>query len=907
MKKNLRSCMEQPEYGRSVCLLDMNGYDWIEASGMKPDLGHKKCAHLTAAWRFAQSDRVRVPLETSDLSGYRYLTFSAFAAQGEGGSFSLRFESDETAGGESGYSCLLPITRNGWNDYRVELPTLAARRQPAGWDRITGIVMDCAVGGQANSTATVLYFDNFYLWDGLAPQIYVRMPELKGAAMFSRTAAYAVVDRKRLPIAPDADPAARPFEEDGILWVPMAPIAAAIAHRAVVDNKANTLTFTYRRKKYAFSGDSEAFEVDGEKRRLGFLPKIAGGTLFFPAQYVMEFFRWRQIFTSPLGLIILSNRRNVFDAARDAGLLWQLNAEITFVQPSAERVAEDLHRKIPNADRCRLFLTHDEWFSLRRAAKKPGEERRLMELVKKKYGKQTDAYRNAPSGSTAWTTCEQILAWAELYRVTGERNYAMRVLDEMNALARLESWGAENSVHDALAVGYACAVGYDWCRQTWTEAQKAPLERAMLRFALRPGVDALRRLGRMWHAGTSESAENLCALTALALALAEAYPETSYRVFRFGGSSLAACFAAYAPDGGYPEGVRAWERATRALALTVAMLRCACGTDYGFASAPGFAQTAAFGRGVETANGAWTLSGAKSGMLDTAVFGWFSLTYGNETYAWLRRQDLLSGRKTVSPYDLIFYRPLRMTESPVLPLDSVWRRAGIVTMRSAWSEDAVFAGLHGGSNHEVGGALDAGGFCLEMGGVRFLSAAGNTAADEPLIRRRAEWQNTVTVDAPDAPYPDQNPQAVAPITEAKSAPDRVFATVDMSGISDKTMRAKRGLLLYAHRSVAVVQDEMQLSGAGSVAWNACTDATVTRNGGRYLLLEKNGKTLLCRIYGGGNAKFETIPVGETGVTHLVIRVEAKERVRLAVAFALTDATDAKLYELQPMTKWESLQ
>ena len=44
MKKNLRSCIEQPEYSEAVCFLDMNGYDWIEASGMKPDLGHKKSA-----------------------------------------------------------------------------------------------------------------------------------------------------------------------------------------------------------------------------------------------------------------------------------------------------------------------------------------------------------------------------------------------------------------------------------------------------------------------------------------------------------------------------------------------------------------------------------------------------------------------------------------------------------------------------------------------------------------------------------------------------------------------------------------------------------------------------------------------------------------------------------------------
>ena len=907
MKKNLRSCIEQPEYGEPVCLLDMNGYDWIEASGMKPDLGHKKSAHLTAGWHFGERTEVRIALGTVDLSERRYLTFSVFAVQGEGGSFSLRFESDAEEGGESGYVTLLPVSRNGWNDYRLELPTLTSRGEPQGWDHVRAIVLNCAIGGQSNSTATRLSFDNFYLWEELAPQCYVRMPELKGAAMLSRTAAYAVVDRKRVPIAPDCDPAARPFEADGILWLPMAPIAAVLAHKAVVDNKANTLSFTYRRKKYVFSGDGEAYTVDGERFRLGFLPRIAGGTLFFPAQYVMEFFRWRQIFTSPLGLIVLSNRRNVFDAARDPETLWRLNAEITFVQPDAGRILEDLHRKIPNADRCRLLLTHDEWFELRRAAKKLGEARQVMDMVKRRYGKQTEAYLGEPTGDTSWSSCENLLAWSALYRVTGERVYAMRVLDEMTALSALDGWGAEESLNRALGVGYACAIGYDWCRQAWNEAQKAPLERAMLRYALRPGVEHLRGRGKMWRAGTAESAENHCALIAMALALAETYPETAYRVFRFGGSGLLSCFAAYAPDGGYPEGVGAWERATRALALTIAMLRSACGTDYGFASAPGFAQTAAFALHLETRNGAWDLAGTRQGALDTAVLGWFSKQYGDPTYAWLRRRELLSGKKAVSPYDLCFFTSVGEVESPILALDSIWRRAGIATLRSGWGEDANLIALHGGSNHAFGAALDAGSILLEMGGIRFLSATGGAEELPALLRRRAEGQNTVAVDPPAEPYPDQDVRAVSKLVEAKSAPDRAFAAVDLGGISEKLLRAKRGVLLWARRSVAVVQDELQLTEPGTVVWGAWTEATVVRNGGRYLLLERGGRILLCRIYGGGNARFETSVANGTGFTRLTVRAEVKEKLRMAVAFALTDTPDARLYDLQPMSKWVELQ
>ena len=104
MKKNLRSCMEQQDFGEPECLLDMNDYGLITAGGLTPDLRHKKSAHMSAAWSFAAATEVRIPLPVSDLSGYRWLTFSVFAAAGQGGSFRLRFESDAEQG-KAGKEC----------------------------------------------------------------------------------------------------------------------------------------------------------------------------------------------------------------------------------------------------------------------------------------------------------------------------------------------------------------------------------------------------------------------------------------------------------------------------------------------------------------------------------------------------------------------------------------------------------------------------------------------------------------------------------------------------------------------------------------------------------------------------------------------------------------------------------
>ena len=118
MKKNLRNCIEQPMPGERLDLLNPGDPGVAQAAGLLPDVNHAK----TALWRFAEVKRVRFALKSQAFSAFRFFTFSVWAAGGAGGTFLLRLESDQTPGGESGYTCLLPVTRNGWNDYRIELP-----------------------------------------------------------------------------------------------------------------------------------------------------------------------------------------------------------------------------------------------------------------------------------------------------------------------------------------------------------------------------------------------------------------------------------------------------------------------------------------------------------------------------------------------------------------------------------------------------------------------------------------------------------------------------------------------------------------------------------------------------------------------------------------------------------------
>ena len=917
MKKNLKGCVEQVYFEEPVCILDMNDYEMIESNGLSTDLGHKKSAHMTARWDFSVSTNARILLGDPDLSAYRCVTFSVFAINGEGGSFRIRFESDAQNGGDSGYVATLPICRNGWNDYRLELPFLQARLQAQGWDHIRAIELDAAAGGQANRPDTVLCLDNVYAWTEQAPKTYIRMPELKGAAMFSKSSAYAVIDRRRLPIAPDADPSARPFEDSGILWLPMAPIAAVIGHRAVVDNKANTLSFSYRRKQYDFVGGSDAYTVNGEAQRLPFKPVVRGGTLFFPSGYLAEFFHWRQIFTDPAGPVILSNRKNAFDSRRDGPILRCLNAELTFVDPTGEEILEDLHRKIPNPDKGRLLLLPEEWMAQRKLSKTDAVLGELLEKLKNTYGAKTALYAEAPvfaSGKPeedAWDQAAskasaRLLSFAALYRMTGEKQYNERCAAECEAIADLTDWNAEASMASAAPLALAVTLAYDWCHSIWSEGRKARIERAVLRYFMRPGVEAYNGRARMWRSGSAASAEINCALTAAALAFANVYPETALKLLRHSLRNVLPCFDAYAPDGGYPEGVAAWERSTRALTLLIAMLRSAVGKDYGLATAPGFSATARFAVFTETDNGSWNFHGDAVRSVNTSVFGWFSREYQNSVYAWIRQRDVRTGKKALDVADLIWYAPISNETPPSLPLDAVYRRAGLAMFRTGWKQGGTFLALHGGSNHEAGIELNAGSFLLEMGGERFFADISGCEALPRLLRARAEGQNTLVVDPTDSHTPDQNPDAVAQITEARSTAAHAYAIVDMTSTNDLITRGKRGILLTNQRSVAVVQDELTVSQPTEAVWSAYTPAQVLSASARTVVLKLNGQMLVCKLSGAGNARFAWEAMENSPFVRITVRASVKDKLRMAVAFRLLregDSKSEKLYELRPMSAW----
>ena len=907
MKKNLKICVEQPLYDEPLCLVNVNDCELIERSKMTPDLVHKRSAHISAAWRFADRTEVTVPMRDANLTAYRYLSFSVFSVNGAGATFSVIFES----GDDAGYECRLSIAHDGWNEYRIELPFMRAFRTPLGWDQISGIRFDCVFGGQSNRLDTVLYFDSLFVRKNSAPHLYETMPELKGAAVFAKCGNYAIVNRRRVALSMDGE-AASPYEENGVWWIPMGAIAAGMAYSAVADNKALTLSFTYRRKKYEFGADRAAVFVNGEAQSLAFSPVARCGTLFFPAEYVRDFFRWRHVFVDPIGLIAFSNRKAIFDRVADADRIWQLVADMTLDRPSGEQIKNDLHKMIKNPGKSRVLMSNEALVALRKLAKTDDTLKDLVAAFKLEYGLKSDRFLSRPtvdaSDDALTAAAERLIAFSMLYRVTGDKVYSERTAKEAEALATLSSWG-DASMCTTAEVAFGVSIAYDWCHNGWSEARKAIIERAILRNALRPAVEAYNGGQRTWDGGSAVAAEINMGFLAAALALADVYPETTLKIFTRVLRNAEQIMPAFSPDGGFAEGVHAWERAARATAFLVRMLQTACGKDYGFSKLPGFAATAYFPMYSETANGAWNYHNDSATAVDTSALSCYTQITANPVFAWWRRKELLTCKKQVNAYDLLFFVPTEEKDYN-LPLDAVYRNAGLAMMRADREGSGMIACLHGGKNNDRDSDLDVGSFILECAGERFICETGGVPSIPTLLRRRAEGQNTVVINPTEEHIPDQNPGACAPLAEMKSSAERVFAILDMSDASDALIRAKRGVMLTENRTVAVVQDEMTMTEASNVLWSIYTPADVRLSAsGRAAWLTINEKTMLCKLCGVGYpARFEAA-VGESGLTKLFVRIEGKSQLRMAVVFRMAmegDKLSDKHYELVPMSHWNEL-
>ena len=583
-----------------------------------------------------------------------------------------------------------------------------------------------------------------------------------------------------------------------------------------------------------------------------------------------------------------------------------VEAEKPIVPPPAAILAK-LRKEHP-----RLLARAGDWARLRERA---GADAKLKEWHQKLRDKAERILTESPSRyeipdglrllATSRRVLDRVYTLALLNRLDGDRRYAERAWQELQAAANFKDWNPRHFL-DTAEMTHAFAIGYDWLYAEWTDDQRATLRDAMLKKGLEPALGCYR--GTATYPAFPKMRHNwnqVCngGIGMGALAIADEAPELTGEILHDALESLQLPMSEFAPDGAWKEGPGYWNYATDYNVVFLAALESALGTDFGLSQMTGFADTGLFpiyltgplGRTLNYADGG-------DGAIRAPQMFWLARAFRRPEYA--RYEAQAAGPH---PLDLLWFDSTDGVAGPELPPDKYFRGAEVATFRGAWNDrDAVFAGLKAGDNKANHSHLDLGSFVLDALGKRWASDLGADDYNLPgyfggqrwnLYRLRAEGHNTLLINPGNGP--DQDPKAWARIERFESKPDRAFAIADLTpAYARDASRVQRGIALLNRRQ-ALVQDEIQTGKPSDVWWfmHTSADIQIGQDGTRATLSQGNVH-LQARLLAPAKATFtvmEAKPLptsphpnkqaNNDGVRKLAVHLESVTDLRLVVLLA----------------------
>lgn len=336
---------------------------------------------------------------------------------------------------------------------------------------------------------------------------------------------------------------------------------------------------------------------------------------------------------------------------------------------------------------------------------------------------------------TSRTALRRILNFALLHRLTEDPRWAARAEREMLALAAFSDWNPSHFL-DVAEAAAAVAIGYDWTYDALSPEVRRTLREALVKHALLPGDNE----ALWWRKGVNNWRQVCEAGLALAaLVVVEDEPELAARAIGRAHRNVPRIFATYEPAGSYVEGPMYWDYGTSYHVMLIEALRTATGSSGELARNDAFLQSAAVVNHLTAPSGDFYNFGdcqPRRGFLPAMY--WFARETGDPSVAAHEPARLAGMRDRLSkrpdqaglPGRFLALALLWMPAGPaprvVAPAAS-WATEGanpVAIFRRGEGREALYAGMKGGRARISHGHMDAGGFVLELGGVRWATDPG---------------------------------------------------------------------------------------------------------------------------------------------------------------------------------------
>ncbi|EAU92705.1 heparinase II/III family protein [Coprinopsis cinerea okayama7 len=461
---------------------------------------------------------------------------------------------------------------------------------------------------------------------------------------------------------------------------------------------------------------------------------------------------------------------------------------------------------------------------------------------------------------------QRIKAFGYAYRMTKDTRWSERAWRELQNAASDEFGPAEdkwNPSHflDAAELSAAFGIAYDWFHDVFSDEQKGTLRDILIRYGLRPGLDAYSGAASYgwWRTGVNGNWNCVCngglTIGALAILGDDATGVAEEILGLTVDNARENCALGPSDDGTWSETKNYWYFGTTGHAEMVSALLTATGSDYGLLSAnPGFALTGLahmYGFGATSLFDYGDHGPNKYSATANCMF-LYSEHYERPQYALFQREQF----DAAEPWSMFWYNPsVSGAFWDGAALDHFFDNAldQWASMRSSWTDsNALYVAIKAGSNqgHQAHNDLDVGDFVLDALGTRWAGELGSADYLAPgyfssdaqdsvrwlYYRKMTAGQNTIVINGT-----NQNVEAAPSIRHDSSGTAQGSSTVlqvpndstafwvtDMTSAYFSATSVKRGIRLLNGRRQVLLQDEIDAS--GSVQWRMHTNATVEVEG-----------------------------------------------------------------------------
>lgn len=673
-------------------------------------------------------------------------------------------------------------------------------------------------------------------------------------------------------------PAAHAFIENKVIYLPL---------KLSAENSGHTVSWNPEKGCAVYDGDTEiyagsySFTINGGEVQLEnpFIEK--NGTMYMPVEAagngkLLD----KNVYSNQNGLIVIGGLNTYTDDNSKSAAMYLMN-----VRPSAAQIKSDYEANGKANAHPRVMATQEDFDRIKTLIQTDKPAAAMYNAILAKADAQLDEplqYYHLPDGVRLLMISRAVLEVAfdcgMAYRITGDRKYAERVWQEIeNVALKFPDWHPTHYL-DTAEMAMAMAIGYDWIYDYLSKEQREVLLTAMSEKGLNTFLHSYSTK-EGWTTGTSNWTF-VCngGGIALALAMADDYPDESFALIENALRSSEQAFLQYVPDGGWFEGPNYWNYSLQYICYMLSSLNSALGTDYDLEKNTGLDNTMNFILSITGANqNAFSYSDTGSPLVHKANYGvWLGHVYNQPS--WVKRRADLAGKDAAAD-DLLFYYPEEYKNGAQvnLPLDSYFRNIEVASQRSAYNdENMLWVAYKGGLTNQSHGHFDNGGFEFDLNGVRWARELGSddyglpnygaygTKGRAEYYRERAEGHNTLVIN-PDEEAIEQNFNEVGRIVDFKSAPAESYGVLDLSGpYNKKAESVKRGFYVGDYRNSLTIRDEMKLNEKkNTVYWfmhtNIISESDFEINGNTAILTDAStGKKLYLECKSNVNAEIKVM-------------------------------------------------